>query len=631
MFTSLGFWRNIPCPYLDSDKPCQRPYCQFKHSEENADNSESSTLNGGNSRIDQDCQPTCNVADIPRVQKLAVPVETTRKDDSPPVQTPWVPKHKPLVYKPTPIAELRKRKRIKEEQQNEKSTAAKSRTPTSSANYVEANSFDSFVDKSCAPTNSCINSSEHSPECPVDESKSIDLTEVSSNVPNAGEDLENEMEEESAGDEAPSEGILSACDAKDSEQPEEADNDQCLVAASELSDVGVSAPIVEISDQQPPIENDEPIGAGAEGCVLHVANVFGDDSDDDEEFRRAYSSRVSFRKSLAAPLAPHASKRKVNAEQSTSKSVEIDDSGYSSFDRRAKPKAASPSPSKEPVPYRANLSSTVKSVIVKAPVIHCVEEVPASLQDDEVDLQEALIMKKRRISKVVSCDKSDEKPRVAFNPKCRIPISVRQRYLDLFVEECLKQCPAKEEAFAKAIAEEESVATVAHSTKGYTVSAVNRLRRLRCAVSTALVPAQITSGSTDGKSFYDALMSYVLTEEQMRNNGFPLPDENCPSRAVFALETVARLYRPMNDFNRLCCRCGKTFQLTKDGSYAKRSDECIHHYSKAFKRRGFLEAKYWCCQGDLNSVGCCAASYHVTDMFPDSMLDNYVRTGASSQ
>ncbi|CDW58496.1 RNA exonuclease 1 [Trichuris trichiura] len=496
MFTSLGFWRSIPCPYLDSDKPCQRPYCQFKHTEENADNDESSILNGISSRIDQDCQPPCSTVDIPRVQKLAIPVEPAGKDDSLPVQTSWVPKTKPLVYKPTPIAELRKRKRIKEELQTGKTTAAESGTSISSANYVEANSADSFEDKASAPTNSCVEPVVRAPECPIDESSLIDLTEVSSNVPNTEKDLENEVEENPVGVETPSESILALCDAKDSEQPEEAETEQCVIASSEQSGIDVSGPIVEISDEQPPIENDEPIEAEGRGCVLHVANVFGDDSDDDEEFRKAYSSRVSFRKGLAAPLAPHAFKGKVNAEQTAFNSVEIDDSGYSSFDRRPKLKAESP-PLKKLTPHRISPSSTVKPVIVKAPVIRCAEEVTASLQD-EVDYQEALIMKKRRISKVVSCDKSDEKPRVAFNPKCRIPISIRQRYLDLFVEECLKQCPDKQEAFTKASAEEESVAALAHSTKGYTVSAVNRLRRLRCSVSTALVPAQMTSGSTNG-------------------------------------------------------------------------------------------------------------------------------------
>uniref|UniRef100_A0A5S6QN78 C3H1-type domain-containing protein n=1 Tax=Trichuris muris TaxID=70415 RepID=A0A5S6QN78_TRIMR len=631
MFASLGFWQNIPCPYFNSDTPCQRPHCQFSHCEGNADKCESDTSGDNVDVADQDCNPACALAEISEVQKFAVSTETTSQADvalpnvsgPPELLVPSVPTRSvctrtPLVYNPTPIAELRKRKKLKEERRVGKFTA-EGQTKSPLANHAETNSTDSPEDVSGALNNSSVHVNGCFPDGAVGESNVADNMEKCSDTLSSGEDLKDETEEEQMCDQTTTAQSVLPSIADSGENVEEAMNDQG-VHGKELGRTSVSTVVLEVTDENP-VENDGHIATEDDDGVLHVTNLFGDDSDDDEEFRKAYSSRMSFRKGLAAPLAPRSSAHKVNWEQSAVKSNESNNSGMNGSNRRGQFQTVD-------LPVKQVVGSPLVPVTVVAPVIRCVEEVSLSADDDVADFQESVVLKKRRVA-ISKCDKSDDKPRIVFNPKCRIPMSIRQRYLDLFVEECLKHWPIKEEAIEKAVSEEDSLAKLSLSTKGYTVSAVNRLRRLRHGDSAGIATVQTTSGLTHGRTFYESLMPYLLTDEQLRNNGFPLPDEKCPSRAVYALETVAKLYRPMNDLERVCCRCGKTFHLAKDGSYPKRSDECIHHYSKAFKRRGYLEAKYWCCEGDLNSVGCCAASYHVTDMFPDSMLDNYITTGDS--
>lgn len=53
---------------------------------------------------------------------------------------------------------------------------------------------------------------------------------------------------------------------------------------------------------------------------------------------------------------------------------------------------------------------------------------------------------------------------------------------------------------------------------------------------------------------------------------------------------------------KICCRCGKRFIVYADGSYA-RSEQCIHHWGKAWKKRGQWD-DYFSCVFLICSVFC---------------------------
>ncbi len=86
--------------------------------------------------------------------------------------------------------------------------------------------------------------------------------------------------------------------------------------------------------------------------------------------------------------------------------------------------------------------------------------------------------------------------------------------------------------------------------------------------------------------FYEALKFYILTPEQLDQNGFPRPDPNYPGMAIFRNEEMMkRIFKDETNLTRICCRCGKQFRVTPSGQYLQQ-EECCHHFGRAFKQRG---------------------------------------------
>ncbi|XP_051526068.1 RNA exonuclease 1 homolog isoform X2 [Myxocyprinus asiaticus] len=239
----------------------------------------------------------------------------------------------------------------------------------------------------------------------------------------------------------------------------------------------------------------------------------------------------------------------------------------------------------------------------------------------------------------------------------KVPTNVRQRYLNIFIDECLKFYPSEQKAFQTALEEEKVVYDRSSSKNIYLNVAVNTLKKLRSKttpVSSALKSpavsvnrkAQSHEGVLGGRlaattSFtinrsgkqqdmdlkgailYKQLKKYLMTEEQLQEHGYPRPDPEISGHAV-----VHNLPEKKNNdsFSKVCCRCGAEYRINANGSCV-RKEECSHHWGRLRRNRvpGGWETLYNCCSGAVGSPGCEVAKQHVQDGRKES-LDGFVKT-----
>uniref|UniRef100_A0A670XUP6 RNA exonuclease 1 homolog n=1 Tax=Pseudonaja textilis TaxID=8673 RepID=A0A670XUP6_PSETE len=202
-----------------------------------------------------------------------------------------------------------------------------------------------------------------------------------------------------------------------------------------------------------------------------------------------------------------------------------------------------------------------------------------------------------------------KRPVIPTEYGAKVPTNIRQRYLNLFIDECMKFCPSQQGAFDKALAEEKVVYERSTSRNIYLNVAVNTLKKLR-----TLLPRA---------TLYRRLKEYVLTEDELKEHGYPLPSPERPGRAfVFAAEE-----KKLTDGScRICCRCGTEYMVSPSGNCV-RKEECIHHWGRLRKQRvpGGWETHYSCCSGAVGSLGCQVAKQHVHDGRKES-LEGFVKT-----
>lgn len=239
----------------------------------------------------------------------------------------------------------------------------------------------------------------------------------------------------------------------------------------------------------------------------------------------------------------------------------------------------------------------------------------------------------------------------------KVPTNVRQRYLNIFIDECLKFCPSEQEAFQMALEEEKVVYDRSSSKNIYLNVAVNTLKKLRNR-STPASPATKTpplsmnrkaqsheevlggrlaattsytinrSGKQQdvnlkGAILYKKLKKYIMTEEQLQEHGYPQPHPEMSGHAV-----VHNLPEKKNNdpFSKVCYRCGAEYKINANGTCV-RKEECSHHWGRLRRNRvpGGWETLYNCCSGAVGSPGCEVAKQHVQDGRKES-LDGFVKT-----
>ncbi|KAM3938821.1 RNA exonuclease 1 homolog isoform 2-T2 [Leptodactylus fuscus] len=222
----------------------------------------------------------------------------------------------------------------------------------------------------------------------------------------------------------------------------------------------------------------------------------------------------------------------------------------------------------------------------------------------------------------------------------KVPTTVRQRYLNLFIDECLKSCQSQEEAFNKALEEEKIVYNRSSSRNIYLNVAVNTLKKLRSqgsqkkAVSPEVVNKKAVSHESmlGGKlaaktsfsvqrtihqdeelteaAIYKKLKKYILTPEELKEHGYPLVH---PEKSGRAMVFTAEENKNSDSSCKICCRCGAEYLVTPSGKCV-RQEECVHHWGRLRRQRvpGGWETLYSCCSGAVGSAGCQVSKCYTT-------------------
>ncbi|XP_066551290.1 RNA exonuclease 1 homolog [Amia ocellicauda] len=244
----------------------------------------------------------------------------------------------------------------------------------------------------------------------------------------------------------------------------------------------------------------------------------------------------------------------------------------------------------------------------------------------------------------------------------KVPTNVRQRYLNIFIDECLKFCASEEEAFEKALEEEKVVYNRSSSRNIYLNVAVNVLKKLRSQSNSPVSPAnksprvgsnkktlsheEMLGGKMAAKTsftikrsgrpqeeeltgltLYRKMTEYLMTEEQLQEHGYPRPNPDKPSRALLYNTTEKKTTDP---FTKVCCRCGAEYMITPTGNCVRR-EECNHHWGRLRRHRapGGWEMQYSCCSGAVGSPGCQVCKQHVQDGRKEN-LDGFMTTFSKS-
>ncbi|XP_059051972.1 RNA exonuclease 1 homolog [Achroia grisella] len=253
-------------------------------------------------------------------------------------------------------------------------------------------------------------------------------------------------------------------------------------------------------------------------------------------------------------------------------------------------------------------------------------------------------------------EKFIDRPGVLEPLASKIPANIRSTYLNMMIDECLKLYLSATDAYARAQHEELITSKKCSTVQIYKNSAVLTVSRLRkefqecngvkksgSNCSTIQKIPQSTSAKTNhmgswsienknkgsfdkshefnGAKLYNNIKKWLLTEEQLKENGFPRPHPTGEKgRAIIFGQNKQK---PPNGYIRTCCRCKKNYTVTKKG-FAAVKEECIYHPNNKYRVHG--EARYQCCSQDGTSDGCCVAPSHVYEYVDYENLKGYVRT-----
>ncbi|CAH0596296.1 unnamed protein product [Chrysodeixis includens] len=251
-------------------------------------------------------------------------------------------------------------------------------------------------------------------------------------------------------------------------------------------------------------------------------------------------------------------------------------------------------------------------------------------------------------------EKFIDRPGVLEPLGSKIAANIRSMYLNMMIDECLKMYLSSHDAYARAQHEELTTSKKCSTVQIYKNSAVLAVSRLRKELleckgvkksSSDCQTLQKMPGSASGKpvgswsiesknrknidnskefvgaKLYNNIKKWILTEEQLKQNGFPRPHEN--GQKGRAIIHGQNRQKPPKGFFRTCCRCKKDYMVDKKGFPATK-EECIYHPNNKYRVRG--EARYQCCSQDGTSDGCCIAPSHVYEYVDFENLKGFVKT-----
>ncbi|GMR36463.1 hypothetical protein PMAYCL1PPCAC_06658, partial [Pristionchus mayeri] len=257
-----------------------------------------------------------------------------------------------------------------------------------------------------------------------------------------------------------------------------------------------------------------------------------------------------------------------------------------------------------------------------------------------------------------------EKPQLRDAADPKIPMNVRLSFLDKFFTHFLKTCTSRQVAIQSAEVEEKAVKDKTSSKNGYTVAAVNALKRLRdesnARATSSSKPMKmshsailagrkgedisvgIKRNSNGGVSrltgnerelrLHSALEKYILKEEELVVNGYPRWETKEKMKVTIELHEMdkkrgKRSFVDDHDLRRQCSRCSIDFNVNREGK--PQSARCTYHHSRMVKKRTRGEgwtSVFGCCDSDLSTKGCTIADTHVFDTLRVSDLEAFIES-----
>lgn len=187
-----------------------------------------------------------------------------------------------------------------------------------------------------------------------------------------------------------------------------------------------------------------------------------------------------------------------------------------------------------------------------------------------------------------------ELPDVLHFDKSKLPVNVRTRYLTMLADETVKLYVCREDAYNRALNEEFKVYERCSALMTYRNSvmlAVNRVRKELQERESAGLGAYESAETVNalkespfkGKTFYNNVKKYVLSEEDLLENGYPR-EGSIPGKAMIkSNKYVPKIH--LDDNQRECARCMKLYTVDRKGIPIY-EEECIYHPLKKRTFRG---------------------------------------------
>ncbi|XP_014609546.1 PREDICTED: RNA exonuclease 1 homolog isoform X2 [Polistes canadensis] len=236
----------------------------------------------------------------------------------------------------------------------------------------------------------------------------------------------------------------------------------------------------------------------------------------------------------------------------------------------------------------------------------------------------------------------------------KFPLNVRQYYINIMQDICVQIYTNGDDAAQRAVREEFTCHEKCKALTVYKNSCMLAAHRLRKevdqnrssdgsnttasgTVSHEAVLAGKSKGSwsvlrtkkaiTDfkGSALYSMLKKWIMTEEQLQDNGFPRAHpEGTKGRAkVYVINSRNQTVLSKVPNERICSRCGQNYMVDKQG-FPVQQQNCIYHWGRKFTIKG--EGKYSCCQQYGSATGCCDAKFHVWNYTDYENLRGYIKT-----
>ncbi|XP_012326417.2 exonuclease GOR-like [Aotus nancymaae] len=224
------------------------------------------------------------------------------------------------------------------------------------------------------------------------------------------------------------------------------------------------------------------------------------------------------------------------------------------------------------------------------------------------------------LKRIVHCPslQSSKKPIILQQSGCKVPTIIRRGFRQLFTKECLEFCASKQEAEEKALNEEKVAYYCSRNLDIYLNVTLDTLKRLR-----GLTPSSMPGLSRT--ALYSRLEEFLLTQDQLKENGYPFPHPARPGGAVL-FTGQGKGPGDGDSFCRVCCRCGTEYLVSSSGRCV-RDQVCSYHWGRLRwgQVAGSWGPRYTCCAAAPDSVGCQVAKQHVRDGRKES-LDGFVKT-----